>query len=266
MKILIDEIEKLKKSQNIDDYDFKSEDVYVNDRFRTGKVLNLYTSHTTHPMKFPSNDMDRNLLRHIGLNLMGWKVSTFEHHSLNYVFEIYKLWQTERFRIHCAKRTCLKMQDDEKGTIRLFFKRGRTRRDLDQYELKVLERLCGIPEAKADYWDLGASIKIDAAFDKVPNIAADKHWIQLSTDRNAKPVFTPSKTVKGITMTNKLNEAQIENLLDVNFSDSKVIPDLWPDLNVKGAETHRTSQCKDCKGTGYYYPFNGPKERCQTCS
>ena len=26
------------------------------------------------------------------------------------------------------------------------------------------------------------------------------------------------------------------------------------------------SECTDCKGTGYYYPLIGPRERCQTCN
>ena len=102
--------------------------------------------------------------------------------------------------------------------------------------------------------------------------------------------------------TNKLTEAQMDNVLDHFFQGSKVNYDLWPNLNTKGAETGRFTCAKTCqtcagKGTiderlggiatsnpeapcpdcmsvktcpdckdGYYYPLMGPREACQTCT
>lgn len=226
MKRLLDELETLKKSHNIQSYHFEESDVYVKDRFREGKVLTLETINTAAPSKFPSSDVDRGLLREMGLNLMGWRVSNFDVHSHRYIFEIYKLSQTERFLHHCKNRTCVKIDDDQCGTIKLFFTRRRVQIGLDKYERRVLLRLSYITKADADYWDLGASIKIEAHNPK-PVEDKTRHWIQ---------------DVK------KLSKGQMENVLD-NYFHGK--PELW-------------QTCPDCKD-GFYYPLIGKREPCETC-
>ena len=247
MKQLLESIQKLKTYSNIGDWYFDDEEIYVDGQFRTGKVLTLFTSLTSHPKEFPSNEMERNLMRELGLNLIGWKMadtSTYNHH---WYFKIYKLTQVERFRAHCVRRTCTNMYD-EKGTIKLAFKRGRSQGDLGKFEQQVLLRLSYIKEADTDYWDLRCTIRAitdiqDGPIDVVMDlhieseasimdkpVSETKHWIHMpGADVNAQPEFkiTPgSVKVKGIFLTN---------------------------------------YCPDCKGTGYYQPLIGPRESCQRC-
>lgn len=160
MKKLLDEIRELKQSQNIEQYRFEDKNIYIRDRFRTGKILNLHTIHTIYPEEFPSGQMDLNLLREIGL-LQGWKVADFAVYSFRYYFELYKLWQTELFEKHCQYDTCYNMYDNQKGTIKLAFRLGRNSLELDKFERKVLQRLSYITEAQADYGNLGATIRIE---------------------------------------------------------------------------------------------------------
>ncbi len=266
MKQLLESIQKLKTYSNIGNWFFDDEEIYVDGQFRTGKVLTLYTTLTSHPKEFPSNEMERNLMREIGLNLVGWRTANSVNHSHHRYFKIYKLTQVERFRTHCVRRTCINMMDNREGLIRLDFTRGRVGGELDAREQQIIQRLSYIKDADTDYWDLGCIIRYGKAIQDEPiDVVMDLH-------------IEPKASITG-----KLPDKWIH------------MPGAKPEFNIKGTETGRTScgpvcstcngtnyylghpqgtpgpcpdcndTCKDCKGTGYYQPLIGPRENCQTC-
>lgn len=89
MKHLFEAIDELKKSRNIERYNFEEYKILYNDRWITGKILYLDTISTCYPKSFPFGQMERNLSYEIGrLRQMNWESVQIDKLGHRYIIKL----------------------------------------------------------------------------------------------------------------------------------------------------------------------------------